>query len=118
VEAGEQPGTCLCAARCLLRPARNPKLTGSRSLNPPNRPVRTPTPGGVTGKTGDRLPKCNYSACRSRSGPRSFHALWRVYARRGGRLGSNLSRAQAPLPPPSGPPPSRKSRSRTGLRRR
>jgi RNA-directed DNA polymerase len=33
-----------------------PRLTGARSLNPPNRRMRTRMSGGVTGKAGDRLP--------------------------------------------------------------
>jgi len=33
-----------------------PRLTGDRSLNPPNRRMRTRMSGGVTGKAGDSLP--------------------------------------------------------------
>jgi RNA-directed DNA polymerase len=56
-----------------------PRLTG-RSLNPPNRRIRTRTYGGVTGKAGDSLPMSN--VCRNAAQPvggiASASSLWRI----------------------------------------
>jgi len=56
VEAREQPGTRQSTAQCLLRLARDSEIDWRSIAQPAEPPGRTRTPGGVTGKAGDRLP--------------------------------------------------------------